>query len=378
MATDWDKVRAEFPALARWTFLNTATFGQLPRCATAAIDEHLARRDRFACDDFLEWFDDADRIRELIARLIGCAPHDIAFIPNASTGLSLLIGGMEWKDGDEVLTLEDEFPNHYYYPSYLGGAGVRFVETTYDRFYESVSPRTRLVAISTVNYSTGFRAPLAEMSGFLRERGVTLYVDGTQSLGALQFDVKESRPDMFAVHGYKWLLSPNGAGFMYVSPELRNRLQPAVIGWRSHRDWRNHEYLHHGTPEFKDDAERYEGGMLPFALLYAMGASIQMMLDIGPAAIEKRVCEVTEGTRSVLRGCGATLLSDTKPHHDSPIIAARFENADASTLARALKSRRVLVAARHGNLRVSPHFYNNDDDLAVFGTALGELLSHGG
>jgi selenocysteine lyase/cysteine desulfurase len=178
---------------------------------------------------------------------------------------------------------------------------------------------------------------------------------------------------MFAVHGYKWLLAPNGAGFMYVSPELRSRLQPAVIGWRSHRDWRNHDYLHHGTPEFKEEAEKYEGGMLSFALIYAMGASVQMMLDIGPAEIEKRVLEIAEGTRSVLRRCGASLLCDSLPHHDSPIIAARFPGADASALARALKDRRVLVAARHGNLRVSPHFYNNESDLAEFESALAAL-----
>jgi hypothetical protein len=97
------------------------------------------------------------------------------------------------------------------------------------------TPRTRLVAISTVNYSTGFRPPLEEISETLRRRGILLYLDGTQSLGALQFDVSRIRPDLFAVDAYKWLLSPNGAGFMYVSPELRERLAPAVIGWRSHQ-----------------------------------------------------------------------------------------------------------------------------------------------
>ena len=121
--TDWKTIRSEFPALENWTFLNTATFGQLPRRATDAVAYHFARRDRYACADFMEWFGDADRIRASIARLIHATPEDIAFLPNSCSGLSLLIGGMEWKPGDRVVTLEDEFPNHYYYPSFLGARG---------------------------------------------------------------------------------------------------------------------------------------------------------------------------------------------------------------------------------------------------------------
>jgi selenocysteine lyase/cysteine desulfurase len=109
---------------------------------------------------------------------------------------------------------------------------------------------------------------------------------------------------MFAAHGYKWLLSPTGAGFMYVSPELRRWLEPNVIGWRSHRDWRSHENLHHGAPEFKPDAERYEGGMLGFPLIYAMAASVEMMLEIGRDAIEARVLDLADRTREILRRAG--------------------------------------------------------------------------
>jgi selenocysteine lyase/cysteine desulfurase len=359
--------------LAEWTYLNTATFGQVPKRALDAIAEHFAHRDRLACSDFLTWFDDADRIRGLIARLIHCEPADIAFVPNASTALSLLLGGIQWKPGDQVITLQDEFPNHYYHPCFLNNSGVEFIETPWQQFYDVITPRTRVVALSTVNYSTGFRAPLEEISRFLHERGILLYVDGTQSVGALEFDVSREQPDLFAVHAYKWLLSPNGAGFMYVSPQLREWLQPSVIGWRSHFDWRNHDNLHHGAPRFKTEAEKYEGGMVTFAVLYAMGAVIEMILEIGPRAIEERVTDIAEQTRCVLRRAGARLLSDELPHHDAPIIAARFEGRDASMLARQLKAQKVLVAARHGNLRVSPHFYNDETDLARLEAVLSEL-----
>ncbi len=371
MSLNWSLIRSEFPALAEWTYLNTATFGQVPRRAVEAAGAHFARRDRLACADFLEWFDDLDQIREKAARLIHAQASDIAFIINASTALSLLLGSLDWKAGDQVVTLEDEFPNHYYYATTLRTRGVEFVETSFERLYDSITPRTRVVAISTVNYSTGLRPPLEPLSEFLRSRGILFYLDGTQSLGALQLDLSRVHVDLFAMDAYKWLLSPNGAGFMYVHPELRQRLAPSVIGWRSHRGWREHDNLHHGFPEFKSEAEKYEGGMLPFTVLYAMGAVLDMLLEIGPEVIENRVREIAEKTRQVLRDAGASLLADRAPYYDSPIIAARFEGRDAPSLVRELKARRVLVAARHGNLRVSPHFYNDETDLARFAEALG-------
>jgi selenocysteine lyase/cysteine desulfurase len=374
MDADWRQIRQQFPALENWTFLNTATFGQLPRRAAEAAARHFKRRDESACGDFLDWFGDADRMRVLLARLIHCQPEDIGFVTNAASALATLMGGMGWQPGDRVITLGDEFPNNLYYPALLGETGVQCVETAWEGFYDAVAPGARLVMMSTVNYTTGFRPPLGEVSSFLRERGVPLYLDGTQSIGALEFDASEIQPAMLAVDAYKWLLGPTGSGFIYVRPDFRELLAPTVIGWRSHRDWRRVDNLHHGVPEFVQAAEKYEGGMLNFPSLYAMGASVEMILEIGPATIQHRVMELAGQARELLRGLGAKLLCDEKPHHDSPVIAARFDGADASGLARELKSRNVLVSARHGNLRVSTHFYNNEEDLERLGQGLRALL----
>ncbi len=374
MEPDWRAVRAEFAALERWTFLNTATFGQLPRRAVEAVARHFARREEKACDDFLDWFSDADRIRCSAARLIGAEAEDIAFITNAASALAILVGGLEWKRGERVVTLEGEFPNNLYVPAVLRRFGVECVETPWEGFNDAITDNTRAVILSTVNYTTGFRPPLREVSERLRERGVLLYVDGTQSLGALRFDVNEIRPAMLAVDAYKWLLGPTGSGFVYVRPDVRRELTPVLVGWRSHKDWRRVDHLHHGAPEFVGAAEKYEGGMLNFPSLYAMAASIEMMLEIGPAVIERRVMELAGRARAVLGGLGARLLSDEAPHYDSPIVAARFEGTDAGALARELKSRRVLVSARHGNLRVSTHFYNNEEDLERLRRELSTLL----
>lgn len=369
MSVDWNDVRAQFPALANWTYLNTATYGQLPRRGTERVAWHFAHRDEVACWDFLSWFDDMDHVRDLAARLIHAERDDIAFVQNASTALGLLLAGLDWKPGDRVLTLADEFPNNIYAPGVLQRRGIEFVEAPWERFYEAVDDRTRLVVISSANYITGFVPPLEEMAAFLRKRGVLFYVDGTQSVGALQFDVRRVHPDMLAVHGYKWLNSPDGATFVYVAPGLRERLDPAVVGWRSHRNWRNVDNLHHGVPEFPDTAEKYEGGMLPFSILYALGASLEMILEIGPEVIEKRVLELSGCVRDIGRELGGEPVS-----LNSPIVSIRFNGRDPSPLARALKEERVLVAARHGLLRVSTHFYNNEADLENLRGALARLL----
>jgi len=369
MDVDWNSVRAEFPALANWTYLNTATYGQVPRRGVEANARHFAHRDQLACSDFLSFYDEAEAFRTPIATLIGAQPDDIAFIPNSSTALGLLAAGIEWKRGDNVITLADEFPNCLYLPALVDRHGVEFREVPWDRFYESVDSKTRLVVLSEVNYSTGFRAPVAEISKFLHQHGALLFVDGTQSVGALRFDVAESRPDILAVHGYKWMVSPTGVGFMYIAPQLRKVLPPNIAGWRTHRDWHNVDNLHHGMPILKDSAERYEGGGLPFGLLHAMGTVAEWLVELGPREIESRVLTLAASARARLQKLGADSADN-----GSQIVAAKFPGADPSRLARELKERRVLVAARHGFLRVSPHFYNTEEDLDRLEGELRKIL----
>jgi selenocysteine lyase/cysteine desulfurase len=345
--------------------LNTATYGQMPRCASDAMQRHLARRDERSCADFIDWFDDMDVIRGSCARLLNCAAADIAFVVNASTGLATLLLGLSWQPGDEVLTIDDEFPNQLYVSAVLERYGVKLRAVPWSRFYQSVNMRTRLAVLSSVNYATGWLPPMEEISRYLRQRGVLLFVDGTQSIGALQFDIRRVRPSVLCVDAYKWMLSPNGAGFLYVDPELRRYLPASVVGWRSDRDWRSVDSLNHGEPVFSHAAEKYEAGMLPFPSLYGMGAVLDLMLEIGPALIESRVTELARKAREMLRGLGAEVNAD-----GSPIVTATLPGLDTAELVRSLREQRILVSARHGRLRVSPHFYNDETDLATLGKAV--------
>lgn len=355
---DWAEIRSRFPALEGRTFLNSATIGQMPHAASEAIREHLLRRDRLAGADLVSWFDDLDRLRGKIGQLIHASADDIAFVPSTSHALSILLHGIDWKKGDRVVTLEDEFPNNSYAPALLERLGVELVEAPRDRLAESLDGRVRLVLASAMSYLDGYRFPWASVRETLDKNGTLLYLDGTQGCGVLHLDMQEIRPDVLGVHGYKWMLSPTGAGFVYVKPEVRKWLEPTVVGWRSHHSWRDFGNLHHGMPEWSSTAQRYEGCMQPVALLAAMEASVDLFLEIGPAAIEARALELATKVREVVEKVGGGVA-----HPGSPIAACRFPGLDAGELAKRLEGRNVLTSARKGNLRVSLHLYNDESDV---------------
>jgi selenocysteine lyase/cysteine desulfurase len=161
------------------------------------------------------------------------------------------------------------------------------------------------------------------------------------------------------------MLSPNGAGFVYVAPELRERLAVTVVGWRTDRDWRQVNHLNHGAPVLGDAAEKYEGGGLVFPSLYAMSAVLDMMLEIGASVIEARVLDLAGQVRTMLSDLGASVNHDA-----SQIVTGCLPGRDPGELVRRLREERILVSARHGRLRVSPHFYNDERDVEKLRLAL--------
>jgi selenocysteine lyase/cysteine desulfurase len=368
---DWAAVREQFPALANVTWLNTATYGQTPRSGAEAIRQHLERRDALACSDFLEWFDDADRLRDKLALLVNApSGRDIAFCPSASHALSWLMNGIDWQPGDRVISLVNEFPNNTYFPSVAAQDGVEFLECDWNELGARIEEApVRLVLLSSANYASGLRPDLEGLSERVHRAGGLLYVDGTQSVGALHFDAGRLQPDMLSVNAYKWMNTPNGAGFAYIASSLREQMRPTTIGWRSDRGWRSVDQLSHGAPVFDEAAERYEGGMLNFPSLYAMEASVDLVLSLGMDRIEARVLDLADRCCKVLESFGGEIA-----HRNTPILAARFEGHDPSAFARTLKSTGVHVSARYGRLRVSTHFYNNESDLERLGDALGRAM----
>ncbi len=375
-------VREQFPVLANWRYLNTATFGPVPACAAEASAGYLADRDRTASLDFLTWFDRLDHIRELCAKLIGAARDDIAFIPNAGVGLSWILHGIDWRRGDRILGLQDEFPNNLYAPGALAREGVELdaapsgEDFDADAFIGRIGPRTRLVMLSALNYASGFRPPLERIGEACRRNGTFFLVDATQGAGAIPLDVDAIGADLVLVHAYKWLCSPPGAGFLYVREAAREAIRPIVYSWRSHAGWREVDSLHHGTPELPAEAARFEGGIQNFSGLFAMGAVLELIHGLGLADVLERVSALAAQTREALAAAGAQVPGASNPSFDSPIVTARFADLDPSALAVDLREEGIAVAARKGYLRVSPHFFNSEDDIATLGERVRERAAH--
>ncbi len=375
--SDWSAVRARFPVLKEWTHLNTAAFGPTPTEAVRAMTDYCAARDAGASLDFLDWFDRLDRLRGKIGLLIGAESADIAFCPSAAAALSWLLRGIDWRSGDEILALDHEFPSNLYAPLLLDAKGVDFRALPAptglfepELVLDAVGPRTRLVVVSEVNYSNGLRAPLDALSPELRKRGVLLCVDATQSVGVLRHDLRKVPVDYLFAHGYKWLMAPPGAGFAYVPEWTRDWLRPSIVSWRTHRTWRDHEHLHHGRPELPAEAAMYEGGVQPFALLFALEACVDLILECGQPQIESRVLGFARTCLEILQSRGGEPLIPSIEDCNSPIIAASFPGRDAVRLRETLERARVAVSVRKGNLRVSPHFFNNVEDLRRLAAAL--------
>ncbi|MCU0229376.1 MAG: aminotransferase class V-fold PLP-dependent enzyme [Bryobacterales bacterium] len=374
MTIDWQQIRAQFPSLQHSAWLNTATFGQVPLRAQAAIGAHFERRNRVGPKDFLHWFGESDEVRVDIARMFEVTADDVAFIPNTSYALSLMVHALHWEVGDEVLTFENEFPNQIYAPSLLEERGVRLRTASLSRWRAALSHRTKLVALSHTNYATGEHADIDGMADAVHACGGVLYVDGTQTAGVRRVRFGASPPDVYAVNAYKWMNTPPGVGFLLAPADTRQWLQPHTVGWRSHKDWRNVNQLHLGAPEFSMSAERYEGGMLPFVNLFAMRESIRMVLEIGLETVEARVLSLSARVSAALQAAGCTPChGEEGPGH---IVAATLpQDANPGVVAKRLEELNVMVSARHGYLRVSPHYYNNEGDVDAFASALGKVLS---
>lgn len=362
---DWAHWRAEFPSADRLVHMNHAGIAPLPRRVAAAIrtfaDEGLLL-DRAV---YQGWEARAEVVRAAAAQLIGARAHEIAFVRNTSEGLSLIAGGLTWQEDDNVVAVADEYPSNVY--PWFGlrrfGVETRLLERPQLRFgvdevASAIDRRTRVVAVSAVDWQSGFRADLAALGELCRARDVLFVVDGIQAVGALRTDVAACGADVVAAGGHKWLLAPEGCGILFVSDRVVDRIQPVVLGWKSVEN--SGVYLPYHF-DLRPDAARLEPGSAAHLGIHALGAALDLLLEIGPAAIEARVLETVDQLAEGLVGMGATILSPRRAAERSSILT--FALGDTAVLHEALTEAGIIVRQRLGGIRLAPHFYNDADDI---------------
>lgn len=371
----WDALRSnEFPVTRRWAYLDHAAVAPLPRRSANILRAWTAEQEANGCVNWLDWERQLESIRLDVARLIGAQGDEVAFVNSTTQGIGLVAEGFPWREGDNVVTAAEEYPSNLYPWMNLADRGVslRTVPSRDGRVWvedlvDAIDDRTRLLTISHVEWSSGFRNDLDAIADHCQRRGVALFVDAIQGLGPLTIDMGKTPIDFAAADGHKWLLGPEGAGFLYVRREWIDRLRPIGVGWHSvvssFNDPRN-------AYELKPTAQRWEGGTFNMPGIQAFGASVGLFLELGPVAVSQRILALAEIARKVARDCGWSVVGSDRPEDQSGIVALERPGTDPNAVVQALRERGVAVACRRGRLRISPHCYNDEGDLDRLGREL--------
>jgi selenocysteine lyase/cysteine desulfurase len=365
---------AEFPILGELAFLNHASVAPLSRRAADALRSYAEESERRAYVGG-GWSERVDEVKALAARLLGArGAHEIAFVPNTSTGLATVAKGLAWRPGDEVVVSAVEYPANRYPWQDLARFGVRLVEVPErsdgridaDDVISAISGRTRIVSLSEVQYASGFRIALRPIADAVHRVGGHLCVDGIQSLGAMPVDVEALGADFFAADGHKWLLGPEGCGILYVRASLAPQLHPNVVGWMNMVDARNYgDYRFELLP----DARRFEPGSYNLPGIFALGASLGLLLEVGPETVWRRIEALTAHLCARLASRGYRVLSPRGEGERSGIVgfAAPPPEFRATPplpeIVLALERKGVVIALREGRLRASPHFYQGTEQI---------------
>ena len=354
--------------LAKYTFLNSASMAPLPAISRDSMTELLAEQSDRAYLGMEKWKSTVNETRSLAARITGASTDEIAFIRNTSDGVSLVASGYPWKEGDEVIINDLEFPSNVYPWLNLQRLGVKVVtvksrggRVTVDSIAEAVTPRTRMVAISTVQFSTGYRADLAALGRLAREKGFLFFVDAIQSLGLLPMDVKKLNIDFLSCGGHKWLCAPEGIGIFFCDRARLDTLNLTRVGWNTVAD-----SLNFGKIDFvvKPDAGRFEEGTVNLVGIYGLRESLKLVMSMGIERNEAHVLHLNEKLAEGLRSKGYSVLSPFDENERSGIlIFSAADPADNKRIAKKLNDAGILIIERGAGIRVLPHFFNTADDI---------------
>ena len=395
-------VRAGFPGLQNQTFLDAACVSLLPLQAEAAMrqlgQELLACPARDASAHHIALDRTAPPARREIARLIGAQPDDIALIESTTQGLQAIAAAVPLRRGDKVLVGATEFLGLAV--PWIGrqaqeGFGIETVPCAdgrlrIDDFVRAADAHTRMILLSSVQWSTSFRADLAAFSEFTRARNIILVVDAIQHVGAMPLDVEQTPVDFVVAGGHKWLNAPAGRGFLYVHPRMVERLTPPAWGYLNIAEPPEGWADYFATPtipavrgyDFVATARRFEvGGTANYPGNVALAASVALINDLGREAIEAHIVQLTEVLFDRLRSAGAILVSVPELAARSGIVS--FTLGDGVERNRRclqqLLDRRILISQRYtagiGGLRVSVHFFNSLEDIERLTAAVREVIA---
>ncbi|OLU32791.1 aminotransferase class V-fold PLP-dependent enzyme [Pseudomonas sp. PA27(2017)] len=352
----------EFPQPTDLYYLNHAAVAPWPARSARAVERFARENIATGARDYAQWLITERTLRERLARLLNAASRaDIALVKNTSEALSFVAFGLDWREGDQVIISTEEFPSNRIVWEALRPRGVEVVQVDLQggdaegALLAACTPRTRLMAISAVQYASGLRLDLERLGVGCEQRDVLLCVDAIQQLGALGMDVQRSRCAFAMADGHKWLLGPEGLGVFYCRQDLRERLALHEYGWHM---------LENAGDYDRDDwaparsARRFECGSPNMLGAMALEASLSLLEEVGMPQVERALHERVQW---LLDGLGETagirLLSAQQRERRAGIVTFTADSWDNRQLHERLKAEQIICAQRGGGIRLSPHFY---------------------
>jgi selenocysteine lyase/cysteine desulfurase len=380
-APNWNAWRAEFPTLERCTFLNTCSLGALSRRGRAAVGAFLDLWEEHGASAWYRtWMGEIAALRADFAALVGAPAGSTAIAPSIGAALGVIASspqlyGAPQSPRSRIITTALDFPTIAH--QWLVRPDVEVVILPSDdgigvpleRYEAAIDERTALVATSHVFFTSGYIQPIAEIARLAHAKGALALIDGYQAAGQLPVDVAASDVDFYLTGGLKWLLGGPGIVYLYARPALVESLVPTTAGWFGHRDQFAFDAERFA---FHDDARRFEVGTPAVAAVYAGRAGLQIVLEIGPEQLRRRQLELTGDMVARLRDAGLHLKLPARPEEHAGIVMVRAD--DPAAAVRGLRERRVVADYRPGFVRLSPYFYNTEEESAAAAQALQEFV----
>lgn len=364
-----DSIRALFPVTDLYAYLNSAAISPMPTTVGEAVGRQLADVALHGSAHYQQWIDTKNRARGIAAEMLKVRAEQIAFVRNTSDGISTVANGLVWQAGDNIVSFEREFPSNFYpwrrirdrFGVELRTCPERNGRIDMDEFVSLIDARTKAVAISAVQFASGFRADLERIGRAARAVDALFCVDIIQAFGVMPFDLPAQFVDVACGASHKWLCSPEGCGFIYLSDRARERVEPTLVGWISvETPW---DFEDREQP-FKSTALAWETGTGPSALFYGLEESLKLLHKTGAEKIENYLAGLTDEICGALAGRQYEIVSSRLPGERSQIVCIKHRDGITSNqLAAQLEEHGVIVSPRGDRLRIAPHFYNNSEDI---------------
>jgi cysteine desulfurase / selenocysteine lyase len=369
------EIRSLFPVTEKFIYFNHAAVAPLSIRVRDAMTWLVDDATQNGSVHFFDWCDTYEKVRHSAARLVNAQAHEIAFMQNTSTALSAVANGIDWRKGDNMVTTNIDFPANIYPWMRLveeRGIEMKMAQERDGRIDASeiislIDERTRIVSLSWVQFSSGFRADIAAIGKFCRQRNVIFMIDAIQGLGGLHLDVIRDCVDAFAADAHKYLLGPEGVALLYVSDRIIDHIKPTVVGWTSVKDYENH--LNYDL-SYRAGALRFECGTLNTAGVYGLGAAIDLFLEVGTEKIEAHILGLSDYLAEGLTAKGYEVFGSRQKGETSAIVTCTHRKHTPKELYKLLHAKNIMTAPRVGRLRISPHFYNTQAEIDTLLDAL--------